>query len=352
MKANADVSDRKLMTDDHVTKNLTKSLEMTDDITMTQNFLDVNKNFKPEEHEQALLDETKNLGGQYSTFFIQALKSHGMTFMPDTKKHKRIMDASDFDTQLIMDSSKMVMNNNILAANTKDKSGKDLFDKARAAKKTYNKAEKKYQRGPSKRYKDRAKLEVELMGKFSEMHNVPDGGRANEIDPRQVMHIMHIVSGGKGMKGNKLESFMRDLGGSDMEKKKPILDMFFKNMSNETLNFDKGMMDEKYIMGNIDKVQNFMGGILALDNMKKQRMFGYKVDDRHNEILDKSGQFGGTYSTYVQAMLNNKFGLKQNNTFNTIPDIMVKDMKGWAKDDFVNVKDLQKQYKKPWWKLW
>ena len=352
LKANADLSDKNVMTDDYVTNNLTKSLDMTDDITMTQNFLDVNKDFKPKEHEQKLLDETKTLGGSYGMYVMQALKSHGMLMVPDTIKEKRIMNTSDSDTQMIMDSSKMVMDNNVQIANKKDESGRTLFDKARAAKKTYNKADSKYKRGPSKRFNERASQELELMKEFSIMHNLKTGGRANDVDPRQVMNIMNVVSGGKGMKGRKLKNFMKDLGGSDMEKKKPILDKFFKNMSNDVLNFDKRMMDEDYIEGNIDKVQNFLGANSAYNNMKNQKALGYDLDSKQENIIDKSSPFSAMYSGYVHALLSSKHNLKKANDFGDVPREMVGGYKEMAQSQFGGIKAIQKKHKKPWWKLW
>jgi hypothetical protein len=203
-----------------------------------------------------------------------------------------------------------------------------------------------------KRFYERNVLEQKLTGDLIKMHNVPTGGRANGIDPRQTMHIMHILNDGKEYKGDELNEFLSVLGGSDMEKKKPILDKFFKNVHKDILKFDKGMFDEENIVKNIEWVQNFAGTSLAYDNMKGQREFGYEADEEMLKEIDSTDKFSAHYSSYATAMLGAKHGLIKDQRFKPLPLDVIDFMKGNATKEYGAVKDVQKKNKKPFWKFW
>ena len=344
LKSCTDLSDRNVITDDYITKNLSKSIEMTDDLTLTQNFMDINKDFKPEEHEQKLLDDTSKLGGAYSMVVIQALKSHGMLFMPDTTKHKRIMDTTDKDTQEYMEAAKMIMNTNTNVANMKDESGQDLFDKAQAAKKTYNMSNVK------KAYESLTKSTGNKMSDFRKKHKVSEGSNVNGIDPRSVMDILNISTGGKGLTGDAYDEFLGNLGSKDMKDKKPIFDAFIKNMSDDILNFDESMFDEEYIVNNMDKVHDFTGGSTAFETVDKQRSHGYKMNKKHKKVINTAGDFHANYAAYVQMLLDNKHGIRSSKGSERTDNETVDMVKGMMMDSFKGVKAMQKQHKKPWWK--
>ncbi|MDR2571123.1 MAG: DUF4157 domain-containing protein [Oscillospiraceae bacterium] len=198
-----------------------------------------------------------------------------------------------------------------------------------------------------RKFNERNSLTSKLTTDFIKMHNVKKGETANGIDPRVVADIMQTVSGGKGMEGDELQEFMQNLGGSDMEKKKPILDIFFKNMSDDILSFDDQMLDDDYIENNLEKVQDFVGHGQAYDTMKKQQSRGYEIDEEQNKNIKKAQDFSGRYATYVQFMLAGKHGLSQDHKFKGVPPEILKELKDSLPGYYKDIKELQNRSDEP-----
>jgi hypothetical protein len=148
LDANTKVN-KKTMSEDHILNNIEESMDMSSDITLTSNFINQNTdtynegltnrylNITPE--QQSILDRTKVIGGNYSTFTGSVHSKNRMA--SSGNKTKRIMPDGE-DHKMYEDFHSDEMKKRLATANEKNKKGKNLFDIAKGARLDFLKMDK------------------------------------------------------------------------------------------------------------------------------------------------------------------------------------------------------------------
>jgi hypothetical protein len=386
--------------------NIEESMDMSSDITLTSNFINQNK---PEEgktgrylditpEQERILDRTKVLGGNYATYVGSVHSKNRMA--SSGLKEKRIMPGGE-EHEIYEDFHSGEMKKRFDVVNTKNANGKNLFDVAKGARSDFLKGDGKPDKKPGflkklftksgskpssktvpqtgggrkydlnsakERHLERKRLKERMITEFSQIHNTGDKHESGGIDKRQVMYIMHTVTGGRDMEDDERREFLQTLGGSDMEKKKPILDAYMKNSAEDMMNFDPSMSDEENIIENFDLSGRIVGQSLADQTMEGQVKYGYEMNPEHRDIKKKSAPFQGAYGFYGASVFD-KYGMAYNNSGSFPAEILDESKKAVKKHYGGGMKDMRAEYgkehkpyidteptvpvtpvKKPWWK--
>jgi len=134
------VTNENVFKDDFIKNNLSKSLDMADDITMISNFKNTFKDFKMEDHEKDLLKDTDALGGDFAFLTKYYAGTQGLQYDVDPNKRiRKDMNLEDYsvDSKAHNDLSMKIFLQNSVINKNKD-TGKSKLDLGSDALKAYN----------------------------------------------------------------------------------------------------------------------------------------------------------------------------------------------------------------------
>jgi len=114
-----------------------------------------------------------------------------------------------------------------------------------------------------------------------------------KVDGRQIYKLV------RGMNEEERKNFMLDMGSGEISRKQKHIDKFMNDASNRMMDFDESMLDEEYIINNLDKVMAIVDDSGAYDNLSQQK--DYNLNEKSKDLLISN--ISGDYGSYVAEVL-------------------------------------------------
>ena len=159
--------------------------------------------------------------------------------------------------------------------------------------------------------------------------------------------LIHTMTG--GMDENQLNEMFLAMGSGKNQRRGPYISKAISGMTKRMLNFNKKMLDENYILDNIEESVKLYEDSQFFDNFKKQE--NLKMPDKVTEILDNDmyGQIGDYISSVLGShgimMSKNDKLIGASPQLSEMKKLMAAETKGKIEAGLPEYKKIQDKYK-------